>query len=549
MVVPKLSSNLGASSHVVPRSAASPPSRVAVCCSLLRVSLPIITCILTASAPAHAELITVSRNTLLFVDAAKEGGEWAAYRVVDPEHPGIFRAEGPAHVVLRVRTFASEARREPSEDPSPGGAEGPGGTAPREDARPAVAAILSDGRIVLTARVEPVRDPSARLVEDRGRSVSPARVYVVRIGPGLHTVTIRHSEGPALLVAGAHVEGTGGQAAGAEDVPLAAPPRAARVQRIDALSLSELPPEPGAPPESEAGSVDPTRTAEPEGAGDPLPEGTLDALQSREAWEDVPSRRAARSAPSATPAEHDPGAAAGSRGDRDRADPAPPPPNGPEHDADPRGTPALPAAASRPARRLTTNAPWLLWELFAGTSVSSAGLDPGAILGLELRAPIPGLDARRFSAGVSVAGGYARGDSIIRGQRDRLPIDLARLEHLSLSVAADLRVALGAPGGLDPYASAGGAIITGTLRADDGETERSGEMLGGALAVRLGAAFGGSSAPEGWSTGRPFFELRGAIGRLGAGLPRADGSTSVTHLELGAVVGYRIELLTEADAD
>ncbi|MCK6547917.1 hypothetical protein L6R52_18845, partial [Myxococcota bacterium] len=214
----------------------------------MRVYAPIVVgAILGAMLPiaraSASELRTISRNTVVFVDAMKSGGEWAAYRVADERRPLIVRADGPGRVVLKVRTIVT-----------------PG-------AKPAVGAISTDDRIVLTARVDAVRDPGAILVEGQGKSVSRARLYVVRIGEGEHTVAVRWSEGSALLVSPTFLEGAEDAVAedGEPEVPLVGIARPSKgVQRIHRVpGERDGAPEVEPPPPPEAEELE-------------LPEGELD---------------------------------------------------------------------------------------------------------------------------------------------------------------------------------------------------------------------------------------------------------------------------------
>src|SRR5205085_1516866 len=106
--------------------------------------------------------------------------------LVDERSPVIFRAEGPGRVLLKLRTVVANEKNKDG----------------KEQERPsAVGAILKDQEIILTARVELVKDPGERFVEGKDkRWPSKPRLYIVHLGPGDHTVTIRYSEGAPLLV-------------------------------------------------------------------------------------------------------------------------------------------------------------------------------------------------------------------------------------------------------------------------------------------------------------------------------------------------------------
>lgn len=490
---------------------------------VLRVYVPIVLAsiaavVLPVPRASASELRTISRNTVVFVDAVKSGGEWAAYRIADERRPLIVRADGPGRVVLKVRMIVA-----------------PG-------AKSAVGAITSDDRIVLTARIDPVRDPGAILVEGQGRGVSRARLYVVRIGPGEHTIAVRWSEGAALLVAPTFLEGAeldDVAADGEPEVPLVGIVKAPKgVQRIP-----RVPGEQGGVPEIEPPS--------PEAEELELPEGELDGAVVATSSVGVELEVA-----STGPRTPDPWTtSAGAERPRAREEP-----EGPKLAMrDPNTTPSTSASTGEgllpreaferrgPAvhapRRLTVPAPWLSAEVRGGLMISRLGLDPGPIVGVDVRVPLPGLDARTFSVGVSLDAAWARGSAAVVTEVERAPVDVATIEHASMLVGADLRWGfLPIEGVFEPWVGAGAGVLVGSLSAENG----TGSSRGGTTAIvalaRLGAAFGALGS-------RPFFELRVAGGRLESDLARGRDGGAAGYLEVDAVVGWRFELVTEAPAE
>lgn len=166
---------------------------------------------------ASPELVPTSRNSVVFIESAAAGSEWEAYRLADPEHPAVWKATGPARLLLKVRTYA-------------------GGD-------PAVGAILVDDRIVLTARVEAELDPEARATGESD-PISVRHVYLVKVPAGVSRVTLRYSEGQSLLVSASLSSVSPLELIGTEEgeLPIVAPTDPG-VQRTD-LALDEGTPRP-----------------------------------------------------------------------------------------------------------------------------------------------------------------------------------------------------------------------------------------------------------------------------------------------------------------
>jgi hypothetical protein len=443
----------------------------------LRVFIPVLAClahVLLFAPQARAELRLVSRNSLVFVDAQKKGAEeWTAYRIADERHPVVLRVEGPGRVILRLRSIPGEPPKE------------------------AVAAVLNDQRIVLTARVEPVADTEVKLVEGGGKQVTKARIYLVRIPRGEHTVTVRYSEGGPLLVSPTFAAGE----AGTEEEALVSPSDGDDVPNVGALRIGE--------DEVEGGESEIERPS----ADDQTAQRARD-----ESW-----RVKKRDAPAQIES-----------------------PTGPSEEA---LDPADPFYRKPPApsaeRTLTVQAPFLMIEARGGVLVSRLGLDPAPVFGLGFRTPIPGLDAHAFSIGVSIDASFARGDETVIGETSRDAIGVAKLRHNAVELAADARWAFLSPEStFAPYVGAGVGALFGKLSTDDGSSELDAATTGVLGVGRAGAAVGALG-------GRPFVELRFAAGKMFSDLAKSSpaDSGSAAYSSVQAVLGYRLELTTETPTE
>lgn len=412
----------------------------------------------------------MSRNSLVFIDSVREGEaregearEWAPYRVVDETRPVIFKVEGPGRLVLKLRTLLDATNRE------------------------GVAAVLRDGTIVLTARIPAVRDPEVKIVEG-GKRTTKARTFMVVLDSGEHTVAIRYSEGPAVLVFASFIEGQARAIAAGEgeELPIVDPRGETReVQRVGKVAV-------------EGEAVEELAEEEVGPPAEPSP------LAQKEAWEKeretAPVDVAAPSGPALEDAEP----------------------------ASPFQRPAF-TPESKAARAWTQPAPYLSVEVRGGLAMSRLGLDVAPVLGADLRVPIPKLDARRFSFGISIDASYARGQAAVLSSETRTAIDVAELTRASIDAALDVRaVIVRVAELLDPYVAVGGGVSAGTLSARFlAETTKQTRVVPIGV-LRIGAAFGDIG-------NRPFIELSGAIAE--------DDAT------IKASAGFRFEILGEARTD
>lgn len=422
---------------------------------------------------ARAELRPVTRNAVVFIDSKVEGEEWKAYRLADARQPAVFAVEGPGRVLLELRTLANK------------------------DAPPAVAAVLLGERVVLTARVEALVDKDARIADAAIPSPpSKLSLYLVKVGEGSHRLTVRYSEGGLLLVAARFAPAVEEDwSASPDDLPLVAPRAESGpdVQRIGKLQAgpSALRAEPAAPvvkaapePPVEAEAVE-----EPEAPEAPEGEAPLEVA----ALEPGPTSffETTLLAPR-----------------------------------------AVEVVVPRP---LSVRAPIFQLEAKAGVRFGRLLPEVTPAAGLDLRAPVPGLDARRFSLGLSAELGVGVGRAAARDAGSGAAFELAEVRHTAATVGADLRVTLlEDPELWDPYAGLGGGVLVGRHASTIGAAERGGDLFGGFGALHLGAALGGAGS-------RPFAEVRLAAGALGG-----DAfSDPLTWASFSLLVGYRFELSAE----
>jgi hypothetical protein len=429
----------------------------------MRAALRLEVLVMLPIAAEAGELQFESRNTLLFVESSQPRHEWEAYRLAEDRQPVIMRARGPGRVMLSLRTFASKG------------------------VETAVAVVLLDDSIVLTAKVEPERDPLGAFADDPHELPSKVSLFLVRVPPGDHRVTVRYSGGASMLVAARFSEG--GEVLDAEgEVMLAAP----KVEEKVVPSVGAL----HAAGELEA---EPTRDREVDRA---LPEG--------DAWGVTPDPPPAEPAPHAGP----------------KADP---------------GATRLQSIAG-PGRELTVRAPWLAIEVHAGIELDRLAFSVAPILGAEARVPLPWLDARMFTAGLAIHGAYGRTEAALADDVANQTIGIAEVRHLRFGATADLRWSFLAAEELDPFVALGAGGLLGEM------TTKVGEREDGALTKALYAAFSFGAALGGRGH-RPFLAARLAAGLLGSELVRSGRGDAATHsVAYGAfdlVIGYRFELLTD----
>src|SRR6185436_4333887 len=110
-------------------------------------------------------------------------------------------------------------------------------------------------------------------------------------------------------------------------------------------------------------------------------------------------------------------------------------------------------------RTLTQRAPYLSLEARGGVLMSRLGLDVAPLLGADARIPIPRLDARRFTIGVSVDASYARGRAAVISEGTRAAVDVATIVRTAIDAAVDVRVVIARVADvLDPYVGAGAGV-------------------------------------------------------------------------------------------
>lgn len=428
---------------------------------------------------ARADLVARSRNSVVFVESNRAGEEWEAFRIVDPRHPAIYRVEGPGRVLFRVRTL------------------------PKAEPVDAIAAVLEDEQVTLTMRVPATPDPRARL-SDGGSAPSMAKLFLLEVGAGGARITVRHSEGPALLVA-ARFAPPLEAADTAAGLPLVAPrvEPPPEVPRVGALARGDGPLAAGPEaPTPEAREIQP-----------PLPDG--DAAP-EDARPEAPEPRP-RPSRTSTPAVNAPPGLADHPAFDGRLD----------LDARPGGRGA----------RITV-------EVRGGAQLDRLVRRPGVTAGVDVRGALfPGADPRAFSLGASLDVGYAAADEVVR--LGGAPVDVAEVRHVYGVLTADLRARLFAREGVVAvYTSLGGGVLLGraTVRteAHDGGAGSSG-FVG---AARLGATLGSAG-------GRPFLEVRAVAGRVTSSAlrsgPAAAPGSAVTWFSAAAVVGWRFEIGFDRD--
>jgi hypothetical protein len=422
-------------------------------------------CAILWAGGAHAELVPKSRNTLLFVESAQKGHEWEAYRLAEDRRPVIFEVQGPGRVLLTLRTFA-------------------------EGAEPAVSVALLDERIVLTAKVEPKVDESAKFPDEQKRVPSKVGLYLVRVPHGAHRVTVRYSSGGPTLVAGRFSETDTVEDLGEGEPALVVPrPREDVVPKIGTLRAAD---------ELEAEPLEERRKRREE----------LDA-QWREPIPDREQPLEPRVGPARRAVQDEVARAAGGGVRRAAVDPRP----------------------------LMVEAPWLLFELRGGAQVDRLGLSVAPAFGLEGRIPIPGLDARSFTVGVAAEVAHTQGESAVEAAEGPI-VGIAKVRHTAFTASADLRWVFLREQAVEPYLSLGGGALFGSMSSSIDEQRISGSTRGGFGLAVAGAALGGLGH-------RPYVEARLQAGLLSSKMIRSGESA---HLAASLMIGFRFELLTEVEA-
>jgi hypothetical protein len=409
-----------------------------------------------SSAPdAIAGLEPTSRNAVLFVESAQEGHEWEAYRLAEDRRPVVLRVDGPGRVLLSLRTFA------------------------REGAEPAVAVVLLDDRIVLTSRVDPKVDESAKF-PDQQEAPSKVRFYLVRVPSGSHEVTIRYSGGAPTLAAARFSENADTWEERGEGEPTLLMPNAR--DRDDVPSIGKLHATEGL-------------EAEPK------------VEKKQKSWK--PARRPERAVIEE-------------------------PHVGPHFSRENRMSTRGSGTA---LRELTVEAPWLMIEIHGGAQIDHLGLSVAPRVGADGRIPIPGLDARSFSAGLSASVAHTQGESELQSSNGAA-IGVARVRHTAFALSADVRWVLLHGWWLDPYVAIGGGGIFGSMSSSVEDSRISAATRGVYGLGVAGAAWGGSGD-------RPYLEARVQAGLLSSELIRSNRGP---YLAGSLMIGWRFEFLTPVAA-
>ncbi len=443
---------------------------------------------LLVSVPVRAELSAVSRNTLVFVTSTEEGESWKAYRIVEPAAPAAFTVQGPGRVLIQMRAIVE-------------------GEADVES----VAVVLlgeadrsrAEDRIVTTARVKPVVDDAAQLVDQpRARRPSEIGLFLVDLEVGTHRVTVRHSAGAELLVNARFappLETMGG---------LVVPRTKNTTEPIESVGRiageeGELVAEPAPVDAPEAGD-----DAEPERTGPRVADEWTDPGEAP--IETAPTRRGEPSL------------------DVDDVDTAPPV-----------------SVTTEPRGPLTVEAPRFALEVRGGALFNRFSRLPMPLVGLDARVPLPGLDARRWSLGLAFDVGYGAQDVVARGAGGA-PVSVVQVAQTASFAGLDLRrVLYTVPDRFEAYASAGATGMYGVFTLESEARRESAAVFGVLGAFRVGGTLGDRGS-------RPFAELRLLSGFVSSDIVRtvdgaAGDATGYAAVTLG--VGWRGEVLAEVEAD
>ncbi len=423
------------------------------------------------STSAYAELVARSRNSVVFVESAREGEEWKAFRTVDAGHPAIYRVQGPGRVLLTVRTLS---RVEPTF---------------------AVASVLDGNEVLMTLQVPATEDKQANLT-DGGARPSLAKVYLLRVEQGLHRITVRHSQGPVMLVSARFAPPLSTEG-GLDGVGLVAPgpsvkPDVPRVGRLVGQGNSLA-----------AGPVKPRLQDRPIQA--PLPDGDADESS-------VAGQPASKGRSSSL-----------QRGPTIEVENSDAP-------ADDRSVVFEPRPWVHPAR--------VLLEVRGGLLIDPLVTRPGATIGFDLRGAVSGENQpRRLSLGLSLDLSHASGQDILRF--GGAAVDVAEVRHTHATVTADARVQLlRFAEQTSVYGSLGGGALMGRARVGTSAGARSAKTVGLLASARLGATLGVRGD-------RPFLELRTWAGRFSSRVVRpgpADPDAAVAWFAVAAMIGWRIEV-------
>ncbi len=337
-------------------------------------------------------------------------------------------------------------------------------------------------RIVTTARVKPVVDEAAQVADQpRGQRPSEAKLFLVNLGDGPQRVTVRHSAGADLLINARF-----------------APPLETRGGLVV--------PRTGAEPVENVGRIageEGELVAEPDAAK---------AARVAEQWDE----------PEEVGGDAEPTLHQGPVIDEGPADLAPP----------------VSVRTERSA--LTVTAPRFAFELRGGALFNRFARSPTAIVGVDARVPVPGLDARTWSLGLGFDLAYGAQDVVARA--GAAPVAVVQMTQTTSFAGLDLRrVLFTAPGRFEAYASAGASGLYGVFTVDDVDRRESAAVFGALGAFRVGGALGDRG-------GRPFAELRVLTGVISSDVVRNEGGERGDATGYAAVtlaVGWRVELLGE----
>ncbi|MEQ9496409.1 MAG: hypothetical protein RIT81_06110 [Deltaproteobacteria bacterium] len=342
-------------------------------------------------------------------------------------------------------------------------------------------------RIVTTARVKPNVDEAAQVADQpRGQRPSEAKLFLVNLDDGPQRVTVRHSAGADLLINARF-----------------APPLETRGGLVV--------PRTGAEPVENVGRIageEGELVAEPDAAKRARVAEQWD--QSEEVGEE------------AEPTLH-----RGPAIDEGPADLAPP-----------VSVRSESVRAERSA--LTVTAPRFAFELRGGALFNRFARSPTAIVGVDARVAVPGLDARNWSLGLTFDLAYGAQDVVARA--GAAPVAVLQMTQTTSFAGLDLRrVLYTVPGRFEAYASAGASGLYGVFTVDDVERRESAAVFGALGAFRVGGALGDRG-------GRPFAELRVLTGVISSDVVRNEGGDRGDATGYAAVtlaVGWRVELLGE----
>ncbi|MEQ8982721.1 MAG: hypothetical protein RL846_32545, partial [Deltaproteobacteria bacterium] len=180
------------------------------------------------------------------------------------------------------------------------------------------------------------------------------------------------------------------------------------------------------------------------------------------------------------------------------------------------------------------------FELRGGALFNRFARSPTAIVGVDARVAVPGLDARNWSLGLAFDLAYGAQDVVARA--GAAPVAVVQMTQTTSFAGLDLRrVLYTVPGRFEAYASAGASGLYGVFTVDDIDRRESAAVFGALGAFRVGGALGDRG-------GRPFAELRVLTGVISSDVVRNEGGDRGDATGYAAVtlaVGWRVELLGE----